>query len=498
MFYNNSMERQEEIRQLRLKKIDVMHAQNLEAYPGAVALRTSIKDVLTRFAALVRSKSPVRLSGRATSTRGHGGILFLDVEDESGIMQVIVRKDALGDAAFTQLEELLDVGDFVLANGRVTKTKRGEKSLDAMHVKIIAKALLPPPAKYSGLKDAEERFRKRYLDLTLNKEVRARFVKRAKLVSSLRNFLEKNGFLEVETPMLQLLPGGASARPFSTHLNALDLDLYLRVAPELFLKRLLVGGFEKVYELGRAFRNEGMDTTHNPEFTILEFYWAYQDAKGLMAFTEKMFLEIARTLLGRSARTFSFHGKAVTLETSFPTITFHKMLKRYANIDVVTARDAEVLHAAEECGVESKVHPTRAEQLDAIFKKRCLENLWNPTFVIEHPIELSPLAKAKFDDPSVAERFQLVVAGMEVVNAFSELNDPKEQRRRFEAQEQARTAGSQEAQRLDEEYIEALEYGMPPAAGFGMGIDRLVMLLTDAPSLREVILFPTMRPKDRG
>ena len=491
------MERQEEIRQLRLKKIEDMRAQNLEAYPGAAVLRTPIKDVLVRFAALVRSKDPVRFSGRVTSTRGHGGILFLDVEDESGIMQVIVRRDALGGTAFRQLEELLDVGDFVAVHGRVTKTRRGERSVDATHIKIIAKALLPPPAKYSGLKDVEERFRKRHLDLTLNKEVRARFLKREKLVSSLRNFLGKNGFLEVETPMLQLLPGGASARPFATHLNALDLDLYLRVAPELFLKRLLVGGFEKVYELGRAFRNEGMDATHNPEFTILEFYWAYQDAKGLMAFTEKMFLEIVRTLIGRSARTFFFHGKAVTLKTSFPTITFQEALKRYANIDVTTVRDAEVLRVAEEFGVDSKAHPTRAEQLDAIFKKRCLEHLWNPTFVIEHPIELSPLAKAKPADPSVAQRFQLVVAGMEVVNAFSELNDPKEQRRRFEMQEQARTAGSQEAQRLDEEYIEALEYGMPPAAGFGMGIDRLVMLLTDAPSLREVILFPTMRPKGK-
>ena len=477
------MERKEEIRALRIKKA---------AYPAQAVPHIPIGELRKRFVALTKAKKNITAVGRIVALRGHGGAVFMDIADASGKLQVLFRKDILGEKPFLEARDLLEAGDFISAQGPLFKTAQGEETLEAKKAFLLAKALLPPPTHFYGLKDTEERFRYRALDLLVNEEVRERFFQRSRIVDALRSEFLAAGFLEVETPVLQPIPGGASARPFTTHLNALDFELYLRVAPELYLKRLLVGGLERVFELGRAFRNEGMDATHNPEFTMLEAYWAYQDAEELLKFVETIFTNLVKEITGN---TIVFRGKNIALKKPFSKISFAQALKKFASLDIMKANDSAVEKAAEIAGADMKAHPTRAEQLDAIFKKRCLEHFQNPTFVVEHPLELSPLAKAKDGKPAIADRFQLIVGGMEVVNAFSELNDPVEQRKRFEAQEKARKQGSEEAQRMDEEYLETMEYGMPPAAGLGIGVDRLVMLLTDAPSLREVILFPTMRPR---
>ncbi len=423
--------------------------------------------------------------------RQHGGLIFSNIEDGTGKIQILFKKDRVGEKSFQFFLDNFDIGDFIETRGILFKTQKGEKTLEAAGYKILAKSLSPLPEKWHGIQDIEERFRKRYLDLIFNKEVKDKFKLRSKIIKEIRNFLEKEGFLEVETPILQPLYGGAKAKPFKTHLNALDIDMYLRISPELYLKRLLVAGFEKVYEIGKCFRNEGLDKSHNPDFTMLEFYWAYSDYKDLIKLTEKLFTDLLKNIFGKTK--IKYESKEINFKTPWPRIEFSQLLKKYTKIDLDEINLEALKKEAQKMGIEPK--GDKAEIADEIYKKFCREKIWQPTFVIHHPLGAFPLAKEIEKNPGKTANFQLIAAGLELINAFSELNDPWEQRKRFEEQERIRKEGYDEAQRLDEDFIEALEHGMPPAAGFGMGIDRLVALLTDSHSLREIILFPTMRPK---
>jgi len=481
----------EEIRKNRMKKLKAIECAGFSAYPGQTKRTHTCSEALKDFSKLTRSKKEIVLTGRIMSLRRHGGLIFCHIKDGTDQIQLSFKKDKLGEKSFQFFAENFDIGDFIEARGFLFKTKKGEKTLEAADYKILAKSLLPLPEKWHGLKDVEERYRKRYLDLIFNPEVKKKFELRSDIIREIRAFLEKEGFLEVETPVLQSIYGGAKAKPFKTHLNAQNLDLYLRISPELYLKRLLVGSFEKVYEIGKCFRNEGVDKSHNPDFTILEFYWAYADYKNMMKFTEKIFSFLLKKLFGTLK--IKYGGKEINFKTPWPRIEFSQLLKKYTGIKLDEIHVRALAQKAKKLGVEAK--GGKAEIADAIYKKYCRPKIWHPTFIIHHPLGSFPLAKQLEKDPAKTANFQLVVADIELINAFSELNDPIKQRERFKQQEEIRREGFDEAQRMDEDFIEALEYGMPPAAGFGMGIDRLTALLTDSRSLREVILFPTMRPR---
>ena len=482
----------DEIREARLKKLKRLKENSISPYPIKAERLSEIKDVLDNFEELSSSKKPVTLVGRIKSIRSHGGSAFFDIEDYSSKIQVFLKKDAIGDKRYYFFEELMDIGDFVGVKGFLFQTKKGEKTLEANDFTILSKSLRPLPEKWHGLKDTEERYRKRYLDLIFNKEVKEKFELRSKIVSELRKFMEEKGFLEVETPILQPIYGGAKARPFKTHLNAMDMDLYLRIAPELYLKRLIIGGFEKVYEIGRSFRNEGVDKSHNPDFTSLEFYYAYKDYEDLMKFTEEMISSLVKTLF--KSTKINLEGKEIDLKPPFQRIDFSNLIKKYAGIDLNKLEGKELYEKAKLLGVSVSDKMGDSEVIDEVYKKYCKPKVLEPTFIVNHPLGFFPLAKAMDNNKSLAN-FQLVIGGWEMANAFSELNDPIEQRKRFEEQEKFFKKGLEEAQRMDEDFIEALEYGMPPCAGFGMGIDRLVALLTNSHSLRETILFPLMKEK---
>ncbi len=490
----------DEIKKFRLEKLASLKKAGILAYPETTKRTHPITVVLADFKKLAKAKKQVILVGRIKSQRGHGGATFLDIEDGStslttgGKIQGFLKKDGLGEKSYQFFIDNFDIGDFVELRGTLFETKRGEKTIEVADYKILAKSLLPLPEKWHGLQDIEERFRKRYLDLIFSPEVKKKFETRSQIIKEIRNFLEKEGFLEVETPVLQPLYGGATARPFKTHLNALDVDLYLRISPELYLKRLLVGGFEKVYEIGKCFRNEGLDRQHNPDFTMLEFYWAYSNYKDLMQFTEKLFSDLLKKIF--NSLKIKYEEREIDFKTPWDRVEYNVLFKKYAKIDLDEINTEALRKKAKEMlGLEVK--GGKAEIADEIYKKFCRPKIWQPTFIINHPTGSAPLAKQLEKNPSKLARFQLVAAGgIELANAFSELNDPIEQRQRFEAQEKIlKEEGFDEAQRLDEDFIEALSYGMPPAAGFGLGIDRLAALLTDSHSLREVILFPTMKPK---
>lgn len=482
-----------ELREIRLKKLQQIKKAGLLPFPSKTKRTHQIKEAIKNFSKLSRAKKEIVLVGRIVSLRTHGKLTFFHIEDGTGKIQAALMENKVGEKAYRFFLDNFDRGDFVELRGILFKTKTKEKTIEVRDFKMLAKSLLPLPEKWHGLKDVEERFRKRYLDLIFNPEIKTRFELRSKIIREIRNFLEKEGFIEVETPILQPIYGGARARPFKTHLNALDLDLYLRISPELYLKRLLVGGFEKVYEIGKCFRNEGIDRFHNPDFTMLEFYWAYADYKDMMNLTEKMFQTILKRIF-RKTKIF-YQGKEINFKTPWPRIEFEVVLRKEAKIDYFSVNEKALWQRAKELGLEVKEGMPKFEIADEIFKKICRPKIWQPTFVIHYPLGFQPLAKALDKNPQKLANFQLVVGGIELVNAFSELNDPIEQRKRFEEQEKFFEAGFAEAQRMDEDFLEALEYGMPPAAGFGMGIDRLVALLTDSYSLREVIFFPTMRPK---
>lgn len=476
-----------DIKKNRLKKLAAIKSAGYDPYPAKSNRTHTVEDILLNFERLFREQTPIILVGRIISIREHGGSTFINFTDGTGKIQGYFREDKLGKNNYKFFLDNFDIGDIAEIGGALFITKRGEKTIEASNYKMLAKALLPLPEKWHGLQDVEERFRKRYLDLIMNPEVKENFIMRSKIVEELRNAFNAAGFMEVETPILQPIPGGALAKPFKTHLNALNLDLFLRVAPELYLKRLLVGGFEKIYEIGRCFRNEGMDKYHNPDFTMLELYWAYQNRDGLMDFVENIFQELIQKTKG--ATKILYQGHEIDFKKPWKKMSFAVLLKEYADIDIDKASDMQLRIKAKELKIKIGKNIERCKLMDEIYKETCRPKIINPTFMIDHPVEMAILSKPKADDPKKADRFQLIVGGIEMVNGFAELNDPIEQEKRFK---QAKI----ETERKDKDFIEALQYGMPPAAGLGMGIDRLVALLTDSHSLRDIILFPTMRPRE--
>jgi lysyl-tRNA synthetase class 2 len=478
----------DEIRKARLKKLRAIETAGILAYPLSTKRTHSIGEAIRDFSKI---KKEIVLTGRLISLRGHGGLVFGHIEDGSGKIQAMFKKDKLGPAGFKFFMDNFDIGDFVEIKGTLMKTKRGEKTILAADYKMLAKSLLPLPEKWHGLQDVEERFRKRYLDLMFNKEVKEKFLLRSKIITGLRNILEQEGFLEVQTPILQPVYGGATAKPFKTHLNAQDIDLYLRISPELYLKRLMVGGLEKVYEIGKCFRNEGIDKSHNPDFTMLEFYWAYADYKDLMKITEKIFSSLLKNLFKKTD--IEYEGKKLNFKTPWPRIEYSEIFNKYTKIKLDEISESALKKEAEKMGVAVK--GGKFEIADEIFKKVIRPKIDQPMFVIHYPSKAMPLAKPLDNDSKKSGSLQLIAGGMELVKAYSELNNPVLQKENFSEQEKIFKKGYDEAQRMDKDFIQALEYGMPPAAGWGLGIDRLVMLLTNSHSAREVILFPTMKQK---
>ncbi len=479
--------------QQRLEKVQKLRAAGLEPYAYRYDRSHSAAKVQQDFADLQGgnfSPEPVAVAGRLVALREHGKTIFAHLQDESGRLQLYFRRDGLGDERFAWVRQL-DLGDIVGARGPIFRTHTGELTVRVDDLALLTKALRPLPEKWHGLKDVEIRFRQRYLDLLANERTRQIFLTRSRIVSEIRRYFDGLGYLEVETPMMQPIAGGAAAKPFKTYHNALHRDLYLRVAPELYLKRLLVGGFEKVYELNRNFRNEGLSTTHNPEFTMLEAYQAYADGEAMLTLTENLFAHLARTILGTTALTYQ--GQAIDLKTPWRRLPMLEAMRAAAGTDGWSQNEEQLRRLCQDRGLHAPDGADKAELFDLLFKHLVEPTLVQPTFVVDLPLELSPLAKAKPGRPELADRFEPFIAGHEYANGFSELSDPVEQRRRFEAQLAQRPAGEGEARRLDEDYVRALEYGLPPAGGLGVGIDRLVMLLTDSPSIREVILFPQLR-----
>ena len=437
---------------------------------------------------------PVVIAGRMMSRRIMGKASFMDLRDHTDRMQVYVKRDDVGEDRYADFKKW-DIGDIVGVEGFVFRTQKGEISVHAQKITLLSKSLLPLPEKFHGLKDTDTRYRQRYLDLIVNPEVKDAFVKRSRIITEIRNYLNAREFLEVETPVLHNIAGGAAARPFITHHNTLDIDMYLRIALELHLKRLIVGGFDRVYEIGRVFRNEGMDTRHNPEFTLLELYQAYTDYNGMMDLTEELIRTVAKKVLGTAQ--ISYGGTAIDLEKPFERLSMADAVKKYAGVDftaVSTVEEARELAKAHH--IEFEDRHGKGDILNLFFETYVEEKLIQPTFIMNHPVEISPLAKRMPGNPAYTERFELFIVGREHANAFSELNDPLDQRGRFEAQAALKAAGDEEANDVDEDFLTALEYGMPPTGGLGIGVDRLVMLLTDSASIRDVLLFPTMKPLD--
>lgn len=451
------------------------------------------KDIKDRFEEL--EEKEVSIAGRLMAKRVMGKASFCHVQDLEGKIQAYVARDAIGEDEYAAFKKL-DIGDIVGIKGTVFKTKMGEISIHATSVELLSKSLKPLPEKFHGLTDTDTRYRQRYVDLIMNENVKDTFIKRSKIITEIRKFLDNRGFMEVETPMLVSNAGGAAARPFNTHYNALDEDVKLRISLELYLKRLIVGGLEKVYEIGRVFRNEGVDTRHNPEFTLMELYQAFTDYHGMMDLTEDMFRHLALTVCGTT--TIPYAEAMIDLGKPFERITVLDAVKKYAGIDFNEVKNTEEAKAlAKEKHIEFEERHTKGDILNLFFEEYVEEHLIQPTFVMDHPIEVSPLTKKKPENPDYVERFELFIYGREMANAYSELNDPIDQRQRFAAQEEAFAAGDEEANHTDEDFLNALEIGMPPTGGIGYGIDRLVMLLTNSPAIRDVLLFPTMKSLDK-
>lgn len=500
----------EELRSEREKKLELLKEKGINAYPVSVSCDFTVSEVLEQFTKLSKRKKPIKMCGRVLSIRGHGGSVFFDFSDgsfeektdgsidlKSDISEKIqgyAKKDELPEGKHELFLAVADIGDFFEFTGSLFVTKKKEKSLKITDWKIISKSLRPLPSKWYGLQDTEERFRKRYLDILMNDEAKKRFLLRSKITTAIRSFMDKEGFIEVETPLLQPLAGGALAEPFKTHHNALDTDLYLRVAPELYLKKILIGGLNKIYEMGRSFRNEGIDATHNPEFTTLELYESYADANQTMALIEKFLKHVVKSVFGKTNFVFGEHK--ISVAKKIEVVSYFEIMQRHALIpNPKEASRDDLAVRAKQLGIKVESHESSEKILDNIFSKVIKPKLIQPTFVIDYPVESSPLAKRKDDDKKLIDRFQLVIAGLEVMNGFSELNDPIDQKERFAEQDKAREKGDKDVSPSDEEYLEAMEYGMPPAAGLGIGIDRLVMLLTNTQNIREVVIFPTLKPK---
>ena len=480
-----------EVVRIRREKLAKLQSEGLDPFREVKYERTHhTTDITSNFEAM--ENKVVSIAGRIMSKRDMGKASFCDLLDQEGRIQLYVKVDELGTEGYERFKKL-DIGDIVGVKGFVFKTRRGEISVHVQELTLLSKSLLPLPEKYHGLKDVDMRYRQRYVDLIVNPEVRETFVKRSAAIREIRAFMDNRGYIEVETPVLNTVQGGATARPFVTHHNALDIDMYLRIATELHLKRLIVGGFEKVYEIGRIFRNEGMDTRHNPEFTTIELYEAYTDINGMMELTENLFRHLAEKVAGTTLLTYG--DKTIDVGKPFERLTMTEALRKYADIDfdkVETFEEAKALAEKHHLTVEPK--HGKGDILSMLFEEYCEDKLVQPTFIISHPIEISPLAKKDPENPALTQRFELFMNGWEMANAFSELNDPIDQRERFENQMRLRAMGDAEASEMDEDFLTALEYGMPPTGGCGIGVDRLVMMLTNSPSIRDVLLFPTMKP----
>ncbi len=476
---------------VRREKLQQLRQDGENPFGNSFQVSHKSEDVQKNFLSLVESEENISLAGRLITKRGHGKAGFANLQDIGGQLQIYVRLDSVGEREH-KLFLALDIGDIVGVKGHVFKTQRGEITLWVKSLTLLTKSLRPLPEKWHGLKDVELRYRQRYLDLIVNPQSREVFINRSKVIEAMRSYLNEKGFLEVETPVMQTKAGGAAARPFITHHNTLNMQLYLRIATELHLKRLIVGGLEKVYEIGRIFRNEGISTRHNPEFTTLELYQAYVDYEDIMVLTEEMIATIARKVFGTMKLTYQ--GEEIDLTPPWSRLTMLEAISKYTGKDFATVNDiSAVREMAEELGLEVDKKATRGEIINSVFEERVEKHLSQPVFIIDYPVEVSPLAKRREDNPDFTYRFEAFIVGSEIANAFSELNDPLDQRKRFEDQLKLREAGNKEAHMMDEEFLLALEYGMPPTGGLGVGIDRLVMILTDSPSIRDVILFPTMR-----
>lgn len=483
-----------EVMRIRREKLENLKADNLNPFDITLYNRENtageIKDNYESFEGKM-----VSVAGRLMSKRVMGKMSFADLTDRTGKIQLCVKRDELGDDNY-KIYKKYDIGDIVGVIGEVFTTQKGEISIRAKEVKLLSKSLRPLPEKYHGLTNTDLRYRQRYVDLIMNPDVRRTFELRSKIISAVRSFLDGRGFMEVETPILNTIPGGAAARPFITHHNTLDIDMYMRIAPELYLKRLIVGGFEKVYEMGRLFRNEGMDVKHNPEFTSVEVYEAYTNYEGMMELTEELFNYVAESVLGTTKITYQ--GEEIDLGKPWARMTMLEAVKKYSGADFSETSSAEeARELAKSIGIEfdeDMENLSRGEIISLAFEEKVEEQLVQPTFIYEYPVEISPLAKRYADNPDFTERFEIFITRREFGNAFSELNDPIDQKERFIKQVEKREQGDDEANMMDEDYVTALEYGLPPTGGLGIGIDRLVMLLTDSSSIRDVLLFPTMKP----
>ncbi|MDA2933911.1 lysine--tRNA ligase [Acidobacteria bacterium AH-259-D05] len=488
--------------QQRCQKLEEICKLGYDPYPHKYPVTHTIAELVEKFShksseELQQEPTVVQSAGRLVNLRGHGKAGFADILGAGIRIQVYIRQDRVGEQNH-KLFQLLDIGDIVGVRGSMFRTKTNELTISAEQVDFLAKGLLPLPEKWHGLSDVEIRYRQRYLDLIANQEVREIFVRRSRIISEIRTFLESRGYLEVETPMMQPLAGGAIARPFKTFHEALSIPLFLRIAPELYLKRLIVGGFDRVFEINRSFRNEGISTLHNPEFTMLEFYQAYSNYEDLMNLTEEMLQQIVQNIAGRLEITFK--GNSIDFKTFARYSMVESIRKFWKGEDSPSAQDLcsheQLMTLRGALGLEFQQQDSWGSLLGELFRQVVEGNLIEPTFIYDFPAELSPLSKLKDDDPRFAERFELFVGGLEIANAYSELNDPEEQERRFKKQVEARDRGDQEAHEMDVDYLQALRYGMPPTAGEGIGIDRLTMVLTDSQSIREVILFPHLRPSE--
>ncbi len=473
----------------RRKKLDALRKAGIDPYPARVKRSFPIADAIRDFEKLAKSEKTISLAGRLRSMRDQGKIIFADLEDESGKIQIVLKEDTLKDLPFWQ--SVLDMGDFVSATGTLFTTKRGEKSLEAKELQMAAKSLLPLPDKWEGIEDTELRLRKRYLDLIATPELRELFRKKTIFWETFRSALKEEGFLEVETPVLEAVPGGAEAEPFKTHHNALDTDFYLRISLELPLKRLLVAGFDKVFEIGRIFRNEGIDREHLQDYTQLEFYWAYHDYNDVMALMEKVYKEVVKNTCG--TMTTMYNGQTIDWSKKWKNVDYVEAFKKANGIDPTEATRDELFKKAKELKLEAEKNFGKGRLIDLIYKKTVRPHLVDPCFLVNPPVEIEPLAKRHPENPKVVERFQIMAGGTELGKGFSELNDPLDQRARFEEQMKLREAGDTEAQHLDEDFLEALGYGMPPAGGFGIS-ERLFSVLMDRP-IRECVFFPLMRRK---
>ncbi len=483
-----------ELRKVRVDKLEALQAEGNDPFVVTKYDQTHHSAVIKESFDELEGQT-VRIAGRMMSKRIMGKASFCNVKDLKGNIQSYVARDSLGEEEYKAFKKL-DIGDIIGIEGSVFKTKTGEISIHAEKITLLSKSLLPLPEKFHGLTNTDTRYRQRYLDLIMNDEAKDTFLKRSLIIRAIRNFLDSQGFIEVETPMLVSNAGGAAARPFETHFNALDEDLKLRISLELYLKRLIVGGMERVYEIGRVFRNEGLDTRHNPEFTLMELYQAYTDYHGMMDLTENLFRHVAKTVLGTT--TIVYNGVEMDLGKPFERITMLDAVKKYAGVDFNEIKtDEEAKAIAKEKGIEFEKRHKKGDILNLFFEEFVEHNLIQPTFLMDHPVEISPLTKRKPENPDYVERFEFFMNGWEMANAYSELNDPIDQRERFKAQEEQLAQGDEEANTTDEDFLCALEHGMAPTGGIGYGIDRMVMLMTDSSAIRDVLLFPTMKSLDK-